>query len=73
MCSTIGSIKRPPKRKQSKFGKLMAGLAVSPVAVEEAEMGESGAPAGSAEDPEEPMEVRRPRVAKALQHQRPRN
>ena len=29
-------------------------------------MGESGAPAGSAEDPEEPMEAQRPRVAKSV-------
>jgi len=54
------------KESKSKFGKLTAGLAVSPVAVEEVEMGESGAIAGSAEDPEEPTEVQRPRVAKSV-------
>ena len=62
------------KESKSKFGKLTAGLAVSPVAVEEVETGESGAPAGSAEDPEEPTEVQKGRgLRKALQHQRPKN
>ena len=41
--------------------------------MEEVETGESGAPAGSAEDPEEPTEVQRPRVAKSVANQRPKN
>ena len=62
----LGRRRNHRKESKRKFGKLTAGLAVSPVAVEEVEMGESGAIAGSAEDPEEPTEVQRPRVAKSV-------
>ena len=73
MCSAIGSTKRPPKRLQKQVRETESRPSCKPGSCEETGMGESGAPAGSAEDPEEPTEVQRPRVAKSVANQRPKN
>ena len=52
------------KESEREVGKLTAGLAVSPIEVEEEMRVESGPLAASAEGPEEPVEVQRPRVAR---------
>ena len=66
MCSTIRSTKRPPKRKQKQARETDARPRCKPGSCARAEMGESGAPAGSAQDPEDPTDAQRPRVAKSV-------